>query len=446
MKRIITKKRLALLAIVICLIVVGGLYFAHRNFYSVPQTRLATNEIYAEMPEDDFHHYIDLPVDHNDLKKGSFRGFYLFSPNFYQSKNITFLMTDGQMELVSLKTDFGFFESVLNGGSYVLIGVRGHSPTLLPEVFKDGRIDYDEALNLYGSDQQVEDIENVRLDLVNKGLIAPEGKINVFVASGAGVLAQQYVSKYGANVNRVILESTGAPDLAKKTNVKYSPDFRDFNPDAAQILESLLDKKSVEKKMVCNILYQVGRTEKSPREAQFKLLENLQNGGNLWSYKIKPIMNLTVLNYVIKSPSELAARVRWFELVGYDLMRYDSETETNLLNEISVEAVSDLLDYLKNRNKSPKEFVIERGKFPGEVLILKGTEDVVFSDAINEEIQRSYPNSKLLFFKDGHRMQNDKEYYQKVRSVFLEKGFGSPDFMSLIKSGDLVVPSATTGP
>lgn len=445
MKRTITKKRLALLAIVICLIVVGGLYFAHRSFYSAPQTRLAPNETYPDMPEDDFHHYIDLPIDHNDLKRGSFRGFYLFSPNFYQSKNITFLLTDGQMELVSLKTDFAFFESVLNGGSYVLIGVRGHSPTLLPEVFKNGQVDYDQALNLYGSDQQVEDIENVRLDLINKGLIAPEGKINVFGASGAGVLAQQYVSKYGANVNRVILESTGAPDLAKKTHVKYSPDFRDFNPEAARILESLLDQRSVDKKTACNILYQIGRTEKSPREAQLKLLENLQNGGNLWSYKIKPIMNLSVLNYVIKSPSELEARVRWFELVGYDLMHYDSEKETNLLNEISVEAVSDLVDHLKKTNTSPKEFVIERGKFPGEVLILKGTEDVVFSDAINIAIQKSYPNSKLLFFNDGHRMQNDIKRYQKVRAVFLEKGFGAPDFMNLIKSGDLVVPSATTG-
>ena len=180
MKGIITKKGLALLAIVMCLMVAGGLYFAYRSFYTVPRSRLAANEIYPEMPEDDFHHYIDLPIDHSDLKRGTFRGFYLFSPNFYQRKNITFLLTDGQMELVSLETDFSFFENVLNGGSYVLIGVRGHSPTLLPEVFKDGQIDYDQALNLYGSDQQVEDIENVRLDLINKGFIPPEGKVKYF--------------------------------------------------------------------------------------------------------------------------------------------------------------------------------------------------------------------------------------------------------------------------
>ncbi len=434
MKKIITKKRLVLSVIIIFLIVAGGLYYAHRSFYSVPQTRLALNENYPEMPEDDFHHYINLPIDHKDLSKGTFRGFYLFSPNFYKSKNITFLLTDGQMELVGLKTDFEFFEDVLKENSYVLIGVRGHSPTLFPEVFKNGRTDYDEALNLYDSDQQIEDIEMVRLDLLKKGWLKPEDKINVFGASGAGVLAQQYLSKYGANVSRVILESTGAPDLAKRANLKYSPDFKDFNPKAAQVLESLLNEKSVDKKTVCNILYQIGRTEKTPREAQLKLLENLQNGGSLWSYQFKPIMNLPVLNYIIKSPDELAARVRWFELVGYDLMRYDREKETNLLYEISGEAVSDLLDYHQNNNRSPKEFVIERNKFSGEVLILKGTADVVFSDAINIDIQKAYPNSKLLFCNDGHRMQNDKEHYQKIRTIFLEKGFDSAEFINLTKS------------
>jgi pimeloyl-ACP methyl ester carboxylesterase len=421
-------------AIIIFLITACALYYAHRSFYSIPQTRLALNEIYSEMPEDDYHHYINLPVDHNDLDKGYFRGFYLFSPNFYKSRNITFLLTDGQMELVGLNTDFEFFEDILKGSSYVLIGVRGHSPTLFPEVFKNGMADYQEALNLYGSDQQVDDIENVRLDLLEKGYLKAADKINVFGASGAGVLVQQYVSKYGANVNRVILESTGAPDLAKKTGLKYSPDFKDFNPQAADLLDTLLDKNAVDKKTICNILYQIGRAEKSPLEAQLKLLKNLQTGGSLWPYQLKPITNLSVLNYVIKTPGELAARVRWFELVGYDLMRYDSEKETNLLYEISGKAVSDLLDYHKNNNKPAKEFLIERNRFSGEVLLLKGTEDVVFSDAINVEIQKSYIRAKLLFFKDGHRMQNDKENYQKIRTLFLEKGFESSEFINLTKA------------
>lgn len=426
-----TKKRL-LITFIVLTIIVSGLWYSHDNFYKIPKTRIGLNESYAAMPQDSFHLYINLPIDHHQPSKAAFRGFYQLSPNFYKSKNITFLLTDGQMQLVSPKTDFQFFENVLEGNSYVLIGVRGHSPLLFPEVYKDGKVDYDKSLHLFNSDQQVEDIEFVRLDLIKKGILGKDDKINVFGASGAGVLAQQYISKYGANVNRVILESTGAPDLAKKFGIKYSPNFEEFNPDGAKILSQILAQKSIDKQALSNILYQKGRTEQTPKEAQIKLLKNLQNGSSLFSYKFKPITNLSLLDYMIKPPSEIMARVRWFELVGYDLIIYNSEKETNLLYELSSKAVSDLLEYHKKYKIPAKEFNINRSNFPGEVLILKGTEDVVFSDEINHKIQHAYPNAKLLFFKDGHRMQNDTEKYIKLRNTFLNEGFNADNFKKLL--------------
>jgi hypothetical protein len=70
--------------------------------------------------------------------------------------------------------------------------------------------------------------------------------------------------------------------------------------------------------------------------------------------------------------------------------------------------------------------------FLGEVLILKGTEDVFFSDEINPKIQQAYPNAKLLLFKDGHRMQNNTEKYIKIRNTFLKEGFNSDHFKKLM--------------
>ena len=112
------------------------------------------------------------------------------------------------------------------------------------------------------------------------------------------------------------------------------------------------------------------------------------------------------------------ARVRWFELVGYDLMKYDSKKEYNLLYELSLKTISDILKYHKINNIPAKEFNINRSDFSGEVLILKGTEDIVFSDYINHKIEESYQNSKLLLFKDGHRMQNNTEKYIRIRIPF----------------------------
>lgn len=408
--------------ITILVIISGVLLYGHFDYYEVPQDRLALTETYPEMKEDSFHHYINFQIDYKDPSVGKFRGFYLLSPHFYEHKNVTFLLTDGQMELVNTTTDFGFFEEVLGNNSYVLIGVRGHSPTHLPEVYKNGEVDYTAALNYYNSDQQVEDIEMVRLDLIKKGLIEKDNKINVFGASGAGILAQQYISKYGANVQRVILESTGAPDLSKKKGWKYSPDFAEFNPEAAAILSDYLDENVANKAFLCNILYQLGRTENKPRNAQLEIVKELQDGSWLLKYKFKASTNLKILNYLIKAPKSIAARIRWFELVGHDLINYDGKTETNLLYELSLVAISDVLNYFKNNDLTPREFSIKRD-FAGEVLILKGTEDVVFGDSISLELQKSYPNAKILFFNDGHKFQKNKTKYRQIRTEFLTNGF-----------------------
>lgn len=418
-------------------ILVAITYYADSQFYSFPTKRLALNDEYPSMHEDSFHHYINLPIDHDEPQKGLFRNFYLLSPSFFKNKDITFLLTDGQMELVNPDSDSDFFESVLPNSSYVLLGVRGQSPTVFPEVYKNGEIDYAAATHLFDSDQQIEDIEAVRLDLIKKGYLSETSKINLFGASGAGVLAQQYLSEYHQHVNRVILESTGAPDIARELQIRYSPNFKNFNPKGSAIFDSLLKRKMIDKKRMCNILYQKGRTESQPIAKQLDILNQAAQGSHLWSYRFTPITNLSMLNYMIKPPTEIAARMRWFELVGYDLMSYNNKKETNLLYEISEITISDVLEYHKMGKIPAKEFSLKRRPFMGEVLLLKGTEDVVFSDTINIQMQKAYRNAELLFFKDGHRMQNNKDFYQKIRHTFLNEGLKSDAFLNLVHQSPL---------
>lgn len=412
----------ALIASAGLLLACGVLAAAHAYMYAMPDKRLSPGTTYAEMQADERHHYINLPLDHGDYTSGTFRGFYLLSPRFKPSENVTFVLTDGQMELVSTKTDFGFFDALFGEVPYVLIGVRGQAPTFLPEVYPNGAIDYALAMKLYGSDQQVEDIEAVRRDMQRRGLLPADGRINVFGASGAGVLAQQYVSAHGDHVNRLLLESTGAPDLAMEAGLPYSPSFREFNPPADRLLTTYLTEHPSRRAALANVLYQLGRSSPDPRGAQLRTLEDLSEGAFLAKYQLKPMRNLWLLNYMIKTPKSLMARVRWFELVGTDLVSYESHTGTNLLYDISQVAVSDVLDWHRRNHIAPKRFAIDRG-FPGEVLILKGRDDVVFSDAINQRLRDAYSDSRLLFFDDGHRLQHDPAGYRAIRQAFLVGGF-----------------------
>lgn len=326
------------------------------------------------------------------------------------------------MELVGTDTDFGFFDALFGDVPYVLIGVRGQAPTFLPEVNPNGATDYALAMKLYGSDQQIEDIEAVRRDMQRRRLLPADGRINVFGASGAGVLAQQYVSAHGNHVNGLLLESTGAPDLALEAGLPYSPRFRDFNPTADRLLTTYLTEHPSQRAALADVLYQLGRSNPDPRAAQLLTLKDLNDGALLTKYQLKPMYNLWLLNYMIKTPKSLMARVRWFELVGADLVRYDPRSGTNLLYDVSQVALSDVLDWHRRNNIAPKRFSINRS-FPGEVLILKGRDDVVFGDAINERLRDAYPDAHLLFFEDGHRLQRDSAGYRAIRQAFLSSGF-----------------------
>ncbi len=181
----------------ISLIVGIAISFKIRSLFDVPTTRLDLDKFYPEMPPDEKHHYLVMPIDHNNKNRGQFKGFYILSPNYHIGSEVIFILTDGQMELVDTEPDFNFFENLLPELSYVLIFVRGQSPTFFPEVYrKDGSIDFKEAMTLYNSDQQIEDIEIVRQDLLKKSLVPSDGKVMLLGASGAGVLAQQYMARY----------------------------------------------------------------------------------------------------------------------------------------------------------------------------------------------------------------------------------------------------------
>lgn len=422
-----TRKRRVALALLLSLLLAGAALVAlHAHLYVVPASRLAPGATYADMPADARHHYLDLPLDHADPARGSFRGFYLLSRVLSPGQPLTFVLTDGQMELVGLNTDFGFFDALFGDTAYVLIGVRGQAPTLLPEVYVDGRVDAAQALRLYGSAQQVEDIEAVRRDLQRQGLLPADGRIRVFGASGAGVLAQQYVSAHGDRVERLLLESTGAPDIAHAAGRPYSPPLQDFNPGAVPLLASHLAQHPDQRAAIALLLYQQGRSAPDPRAAQRRTLEALRAGMPLLAYQWKPQQNLALLDYLVKSPQSLMARVRWFELVGPDLMAYDPALGSNLLYDLSQRTLSDLLAWHREHHLTPQRLTMDR-RYAGEVLILKGRDDVVFDDDINRRLRDAYPDARLLFVQDGHRLQRDPAGYRAVRQAFLGGGFAALD-------------------
>lgn len=141
---------------------------------------------------------------------------------------------------------------------------------------------------------------------------------------------------------------------------------------------------------------------------------------------------------MMKSPSAVAVKVRWYELVGRELASYragDPKT-LNLLNEISHVVLADFLAReragdLRPPRIEPPRIELDRTSFQGEVLVMSATEDVVFTEEIGRALAGAYPQGRLALFRDGHRLLREPEYYRNLRQAFFAGGLGSAEFRRL---------------
>jgi pimeloyl-ACP methyl ester carboxylesterase len=445
----ITKRNLFWIVLAIVFII-GGFYGWHeyRVFMSAPTTRLTAGGYYPQMPPDDHHIYIQLPIDHDDPFLGTFTDFYLLNPSFKPGDNVVFKLYDNQQEAVGMigeSRDYEYFdEGIGKNISYVLIGNRGVNPTLFPELFdKNGKPDYALALKLYGSDEQIEDIEAVRLDMVKRGLLPKDGKIILHGGSGGGVLIQQYLNKYGEHVSRVFIESTGAPDIAKENNLTFTKSFYSSNKEAAEIYYKLFQEGDATASLAW-LLFKVG-LEGNP-QLQTDILkgkENLLDLRDKFLYAknwLKFSHNLPLINLIFRSPSELEVKVRIWEVAGYDLINYNpsSAEEINLLYESLRVFLSDFLDAYKAGRIPIYDFNINRSNFNGEVMVWANTGDQDFGPQIAGLITAAYPHSRLAVFEENaHHVQKKSEYQLDFIKAFIDTGLNSSEIQKYFNDNNL---------
>ncbi len=421
--------------IILALLIIGylWLYNQYGSYLSVPKQRLDLAGYYPEMPPDSKHIYMEFPIDHNQAEMGKYKGFYMLSPKFMPKNGVIFYLTDGQQNKVSTSTDFKVFEDKLPGLSYVIMGRRGLYPSLFPEVYtKEGSLDYKKAMNLYGTAQQIEDIEMVRQDLEKKGYLPPDGKIMLFGTSGAGILIQEYLAKHGDHVSRVLLEATGAPDIVINNKVNYigSP-FTDLmkekNPQTLKKLEDILVNEDVNKADLCFMLYKIQLYDIDWENTCSKLIDEIASGNKLHYYKnlCNPEYNFSLTKLINKLPMMEAVKVRVFEITGEQMIKYKrTPGEINFPFEWEKEMISDYLAQAQAGNLDiPKiNLVEERKKYNGEVLLLIGDLDNQFSPKAAEQIGKAYPKAKMIVVHDTHAMFLNKKTYQSLRTSFFMKG------------------------
>jgi len=431
-------KFLKFLALAVLVLVCLYGWYEYRELVAVPTERLTTGSYYSEMPPDSHHHYLQLPVDHNDSSIGNFTAFYILSPNFEPGDNVIFWLFDNQQEAVGMLTspgDFEYFENKIGGLSYVLIGNRGVSPTLFPEVYnKDGSINYSLAVNLYGSAQQIEDIETVRQDMQGKGLLSREGKIMLYGGSGGGFLVQQYLDRYGSHVSRALIESSGAPDLARQHNVTFASNLYKSNPEAANVYFALSQNEP--EPSLAFMMFKLGL--QGDTYSQIRVAESKAEGSTFrdkyFYFKkwILPPNNFPFVSSIISIPSEVEVKVRIYELAGADLLDYNSTSPTkiNLMYEWTRVVLADFLKANARGIISTPHFSLNRSNYTGEIMVWSGTRDQDFSTQTGQWIGDSYPHSRQVVFNETHAREQYDDYYLNFRKAFFTTGMESLETLS----------------
>lgn len=414
-------------AIIIVCVICG--WHEYQDFNAVPVTRLTDGSYYSEMPPDEYHHYLQNPIDHQDTSRGNFTDFYILNPEFRAGDNVVFWLCDNQQEAVGLMNSWRDFDANLGGLSYVLIGNRGVSPTLFPEVFnKDGSVNYTLAMKLYGSNEQIDDIEAIRQDMQNKGLLPKNGKIMVYGRSGGGVLVQQYLDKYGDHVSRALIEASGGPDLAREHNTTLMKDTYESNPRIASSYFTLSQKED-DTASLAFMLYMIGQG--GDVDLQEKIVNSFSLGDKLTYLRswLVPSNNFPLVHLFFNAPRELDVKVRLYELMAEDLESYQPASSQEVC--LGYEWAKVLLaDFMKAREEGKIQITqinLNRSRYAGEVMVWMGTADQVFSVEMGRWISDSYPYSRLAVFDDAHSFQKHQDYYREFRRAFFTAGLNSSE-------------------
>ena len=98
-KNALTKIGIILLLAIVLVCAAYG-WHEYEVFFEVPAARLAANSFYPEMPPDLHHHYLQIPLDHENKALGNFTAFYILSPGFSAREDVVFWLFDNQQEQV----------------------------------------------------------------------------------------------------------------------------------------------------------------------------------------------------------------------------------------------------------------------------------------------------------------------------------------------------------
>ena len=387
-------------------------------------------------PKDDFfNRNIELPVDYDNPRMGTFYLYYELASNFDFNKPTLFFFQDAQQEYgVPGKVDVLAQEQHLFEDYNVLrYEHRGRKYSHIELKNDDGTVNWEKAYRVLSSKQVVEDIERIREDLFKD---RPNTKILIYGRSGGGYLAQEYLAKYSQHVEKAFIGAAANPVIRRQLGYIESKYF--YNTLAAidttlhQKLQVILDRNIVPEYQLLWMLNRIPYRSQNPGDELSNLINELYEGkSDLYEeYLQKQMFDFAALQIPEEKMNgwQIGLRLRQVEFGSENLFapKYEyidplstcllklSEPFLKLIKEQKVDLPVDIsLDALM--------------EVETEVFYLAGKNDHVVPYQIGIELGNYFKNYELFIADDNHNMTIYDECYPLLRSAFFQYGIHSKE-------------------
>jgi pimeloyl-ACP methyl ester carboxylesterase len=394
--------------------------------------------------EDFYHRNINMPIDHFNNSEGTFSFYYELSSNFKFDQPTIIFITDGQQSYgeagkVDELAESYDFDSTFN---LVFLENRGRRYSFIDVKNADGSVNWERVYHLFSSKQMVEDIECVRRDLFKDH---PESRFFLFARSGGGYITQEYLAKYGNNVQRAYLQCAPNPIIMKQLGFLESKTFVNTlsaaDPGLPEKLKAVLKKNIVPELYLLWMLFRIQYAVEKPDSIYLAIINDLNNGDTSSYYEY--------LKKGLDYSKVKGAETTMAKQMGYGMYMSAIQCDGYYLLGNPPDYIDPVYTCLRDLS-SPVIQLIEQKKvappqppplekfsdISTEVFFQAGFYDHITPYQVGVELGKYFKNYELFIAEDNHMMMKYKNCYPLLRNTFFKYGIGSKELQEVRTSID----------
>ncbi len=367
------------------------------------------NEVNPGCPEPDYYHrYIRVPLSYDHPEWGEFELYYELCSDYQEGKSTLLVPTDGQRTFPQVGWADRYKQIFNTSLNVVTYEYRGMYCSDIPG-FQKKKKDWVRIYESLNSDNVIEDMENIRKDLLG------DKKINILGGSGTAMIGLKYLSKYHQNVERAYLMSFFKDAQgSSESGIKFFNEFLEKN-NLEKVYSEIVQKQKVK---IEQLLFLIQRLLYYDQDKAVQLIEKVsQDDLTLYDQLTD---QLGTVDYFISSAQKYKP---WAVVFMFETNIKTSEKGTPDINYPFYKEAEPLNKLAGKGDIPKKKFDIQNlENISTEVFLLAGTQDQVAPVEETLKIHKQLPHSKLAVFKAYHCLEGPPET-KKARNDLVDLFF-----------------------